>query len=381
MPTPTDLPLVPSEDPFVIQHGGFYRRWFSMIDDLEVLETTVASLTATTEDAWVPVWRGVGRRYEEEGDRLAQAGEFESARRAYLQAKTFYAIGRFPGEITPVKAAVSAECAEAYRKACQYLDPPLEVAEVECDGQTIRTHFRAPAGSDAGNPGPAVLIMCGADVFKEDRGWAGELALEHGLASLVMDGPGTGENPFPWDPSSVKAWMAAVDYLAARPEVDADRIAAFGISRGGYSVMQLAGAYPEKVGAVVAIAGHPFGYRMPDEELDALVEAHNRRSEFVFGEPGGPPSFPTWSREKEQEIFSRWALSELGILDNITQPVLMINGKLDHLAPIGNIYFMLENGPPTGREARVYADAGHCAFKYQPEWGPASFRWIREKVG
>ncbi len=377
----TALGFTPSEDPFVVEHGGFYRRWLSMIDDLSELETIVATLEATTDDKWVPVWRAAGRRHEEAGDRLDAAGDGEGARREYLQAKTYYAIGRFPGEITPRKAEISAQCAEAYRKACRYLDPPLEVVEVECDGRPIRAHFRAPQGAGADDPAPAVLIMCGADVFKEDRGWAGELALEHGLASLVMDGPGTGENPFPWDPDSVKAWMAAVDFLAGRPEVDAARIAAFGISRGGYSVMQLAGTYPEKVRAVVAIAGHPFGYRMTDEELDAFVEARNKRATFVFGEPGGPPSFPAWSREKEAEVFSKWALSELGVLDNITQPVLMINGKLDHLAPIGNIYFMFEHGPPTGREARVYADAGHCAFKYQPEWGPASFAWIREKLG
>ena len=102
---------------------------------------------------------------------------------------------------------------------------------------------------------------------------------------------------------------------------------------------------------------------------------------WIFGEPGGPPSFPTWSREHEQEQFERWALSELGVLDRITQPVLMINGKHDHLAPIGNIHFMLEHGPVTGREARVYADAGHCAFKYFDDWAPASFAWLSAKLG
>lgn len=376
----TDLGFAPSEDPFVVEHGGFYRRWFSMIDDIAELEAVVAQLDGTTQDKWVPVWSAVAQRHEAVGDELEAAGDFDGARRAYLQAKTYYAIGRFPGEITPLKAEVSANCARAYRKACAHLDPPLEVAQVECEEQTITTHFRAPADSSAERPVPAVLVMCGADVFKEDRGWAGEMALAEGMASLVMDGPGTGENPFPWDPASVKAWMAAVDYLAARPEVDADRIAAFGISRGGYSVMQLAGAHPDRVKAVVAIAGHPFGYRMTDEELDAYIEARNRRSEFVFGEPGGPPSFPSWSRQQEHEAFGKWALSELGVLDSITQPVLMINGKLDHLAPIGNIYFMLEHGPVTGREARVYPDAGHCAFKYYREWAPASFAWIRGKL-
>ena len=33
-----ELPFAPSENPFVVEHGGFYRRWFSMIDDIEILK-------------------------------------------------------------------------------------------------------------------------------------------------------------------------------------------------------------------------------------------------------------------------------------------------------------------------------------------------------
>ncbi len=365
------------EDPFVVAKGGFYRRWLSMVDDLDELRSLVAQLESTTEDKWVPVWKAAGQRHEDAGDALEAKGDFSAARREHLLAKTFYAIGRFPGEESPVKAGVSADCARAYRKACAHLDPPMEIIDIPCEGRTIRAHFRAPTGQVNG---PAVLVMCGADVFKEDRGWAAEHALNNGLASLVMDGPGTGENPFPWEPESVKAWIAAIDALAARPEVDPARIGAFGISRGGYSVMQLAGTAPDKVHAVVANAGHPFGYRMTDAEMDAFIAARNKRAHFRFGPPDGPPSFSTWSVEKENEIFDRWALSELGILDQITMPTLLINGKDDHLAPIGNIYFMLEHGPVTGREARVYPNAGHCAFEHYADWAPASFRWLAEKL-
>lgn len=276
---------------------------------------------------------------------------------------------------------MSDDCARAYRKACAHLDPPMEFVSFEHQGKSVGAHFRAPTGADAEHPVAAVLIMCGADVFKEDRGWAQDLCIENGMAALVMDGPATGENPFPWAPESVSAWEAAVDYLAARPEVDAGRVGAFGISRGGYSVMQLAGTAPSKLGAIVANAGHPFGYVMDDEELAAFVEVKNRRAARDFGEPGDPPWLETTTMEKEREDFKRWALSEQGILDNITMPVFMINGKHDHLAPIGNIYFMLETGPATGKEARVYGDAGHCAFKYQSHWAPATFAWLREKLG
>jgi esterase/lipase len=349
-----------------------------MIDDVEELKSLVGRLQGTTEDMWVPVWEEGGRRHEEEGDRREEAGDHEGARSSYLQAKTFYAIGRFPGEISDVKRRISEDCARAYRKACAHLDPPVEVVEFDHQGRTIRAHLRVP---ESGAPTAAVLVMCGADVFKEDRGWAQDLCLDNGMAALVMDGPGTGENPFPWAPESVSAWEAAIDYLASRPEIDGDRVGAFGISRGGYSVMQLAGTAPEKVGAVVANAGHPFGYVMDDDELEEFVRVRNERATWRFGAPDDPPSFPSTSVEQEREEFGHWALSEQGILDNITMPVLMINGKLDHLAPIGNIYFMLETGPVTGKEARVYADAGHCAFKYFDHWAPASFRWLAAKLG
>lgn len=370
-----ELGFAPSEDPFVIKEGGFYRRWLRMLDDHTELAGIVDRLSGTTDDVWVPIWRKAGNRHEGEGDRLERDGDLDGARRQYLIAKTYYSIARFPGELTASKRSASEDCARAYQKACAHLDPPMAVVEIPHAGQAIRSHFRAPARAES-DAVPAVLIMCGADVFKEDRGWAQDYCLEQGMAALVMDAPGTGENPFPWAPESVSAWVAALDWLAARPEVRADAIGAFGISRGGYSVMQLAGTVPEKVKAVVASAGHPFGYEMTDEELDGFVAVRNERATWIYGAPGDPPSFPPTTADQERAAFSRWALSELGLVDRITQPVLMINGKHDHLAPIGNIYFMLENGPATGRQARVYADDGHCAFKHFREWAPASFAWL-----
>ncbi|MBT3352414.1 MAG: alpha/beta hydrolase [Nitrospinaceae bacterium] len=374
------LPVAPSEDPFVVEHGGFYRRWFSMIDDIQLLKDTVASLKGTTDNLWVPVWRDIGRKFETEAEALAAKGDGSAARAKFLQAKSYYSLARFPRPLTPLKEEVNQDCIRVYLRAAEYLDPPLEKVAVECEGKSIISHFRAPAGAGPGSPVPAVLIMCGGDMFKEDRGWAGEMAMDNGLATLVMDGPGTGENPFPYEPESVTAWMAAIDYLAARPEVDERRIGAFGISRGGHSVMLLAGSYPEKVGCAVASAGHPYGYQMSDDEMANFVENKNRRASYVFGAPGDAPSFPPTTLEAEKAGFKRWALSEIGVVDKITCPILMINGKQDHLSPIGNIYYMLERGPVLGREARIYPDDGHCAFKYFSEWAPESFRWIKEKL-
>ncbi len=373
----TQLPFSPIEDPFKVEHGGFYRRWLSMINDIDYLKKVVSSITSTTEDIWVPIWKNHGKIFEEEGDAFAQKGNKNEARQKYLQAKTFYSIGRFPDLITESKKEIHEDCLRAFDKASQWLNPPLKIVKINHKGKSIRCHLRQPLKK---GKHPAVLIMCGADVFKEDRAWACDLAIENDMTGLVMDAPGTAENPFPWEPESVSAWKAAIDYLANLRDVDENRIGAFGISRGGYSVMQLAGCYNNRVKAVVANAGHPFGYKMTKDELENYLVARNKRAEYIYGKKGGPLSFPKWTAEDEDNIFKKWALSELGILDKINQPILLINGKHDYISPVGNIYFMLEHGSTTGKEARVYSDAGHCAFKYFDHWAPESFRWLKEKL-
>ena len=240
-----------------------------MIDNIEEFENTVKKIDTTLESQWVPVWREAGQKFEKLGDDAEQAGDIKEARHQYLLAKTHYAIGRFPSEITDLKREISKDCSRAYEKACtsgpSYRDYRNRLQQFE----KIRAHFRTPK---AMRPYLAVLIMCGADVFKEDRGWAADLALENGMAALVMDAPGTGENEFPWAPESVVAWEAAIDFLMARKEVDASRVGAFGISRGGYSVLQLAGTAPTKVKSVVAVAGHPFTMSPQDKDMDEIVK-------------------------------------------------------------------------------------------------------------
>jgi pimeloyl-ACP methyl ester carboxylesterase len=355
------LPFAPNEDPYAVLQGGFYRRWLRSIEDLGILQDAVKRVTGTTDNLWVPIWREIGRRFEDEGDRLEAVGEIEKSRQAYLQAKTYYSIGRFPGAISDLKREVHEDCVRAYLKASAHLDPPLQVVEVECQGKSIVAHYRVPASASPEAPVPAVLIMCGSDVFKEDRGFAGALAVENGLASLVMDSPGTGQNPFSHRLDSAGAWVGAVDWLADRPEVDAGKIGAFGISRGGYWVMHLAGLYPERVKAAVALAGSHFGYQMTPEEADTYVDMRNARSGYHFGTPSDGPTWPTTSLEAEQKLLEEWGLSNLGLIDRIV--------------------FMLEHGPVTGKEVRVYSDDGHCAPRHLREWSPEAFRWLAEKLG
>ena len=385
------LPVRPGEDPFVVAIGGFYRRWFNLVDDLQPMLDTVAALRGSEDEVWVPAWTAVAERYEQQADAAAARGESAVARNAYLQAKTYYSLARYPSPyhsgsafcpaaMGPLKQRAYDKYLECFQRASSFLDPPPELIRVERDGREAVGLLRIPLEASATRRVPAVLIMCGGDMYKEDREKYAAGALAEGLAALTVDGPGTGQTTFPHAPESVVAWQAALDALAARPEIDGARLGAFGVSRGGLWVMRLAALDP-RVRALISIAPAGVGYEGTPEERAAWRKSSDERAGFWFGPRAAKPATPQVTGEQEQRReFLRWSLKHNGLLDKLDIPMFLVNGKHDHLSPIGNLYLALESGPATGRVARVYPDDGHIAAKNERYWGPAGWRWLREQL-
>ena len=385
------LPVRADEDPYVVAIGGFYRRWFNLIDDMQLLIDTVSKVKGTEDEDWVPVWSEVAQRYEKEAGAALAQGDKAAARNAFLQAKTYYSIARFPApyrsgsticppDMSPIKANAYDRYLECFRRATELQNTKQETIRIARDGKEAAGYLRLPKGASSSNRVPAVLVMCGADMYKEDREKYAEGALAEGMAALVVDAPGTGETTFPHAPQSVVAWQAALDALAARPEIDGNRLGAFGVSRGGLWVMRLA-AHDARVKALISCAPGGVGYwGTPEERAEWRKTAEERARTNWFGPRGTKPAAHKITEEEQRTEFLRWSLKDNGLLDNLTMPMYLVNGKIDHLTPIGNLYLLLESGPPTGRVARVYPDDGHIAAKNEREWGPAAWRWLREQL-
>src|SRR5476651_1364612 len=90
------LPVRPDEDPFVVAIGGFYRRWFNLVDDLQPMLDTVAKLKGTEDEDWVPAWNAVAEPFVKVAEDALKRGDKAAARTAFLQAKTYYSLARFP---------------------------------------------------------------------------------------------------------------------------------------------------------------------------------------------------------------------------------------------------------------------------------------------
>ena len=384
------LPVRPDEDPFVVAIGGFYRRWFNLLDDLQPLMDTVKRLEGTEDEMWVPAWSAVAQRYEKEGEEALARNDRAAARRAFLEAKSYYSLARFPApyrsgspicppEMGPLKAAAYEKYLQCFRKASELMDAPPETVRIVRGQNEATGYLRLPQGASPSNRVPAVLVMCGGDMYKEDREKYAEGALGAGLAALVVDAPGTGQTTFPHAPESVVAWQAALDELARRPEIDGTRLGAFGVSRGGLWVMRLA-ATDSRVKALISVAPGGVGYWGTPEERAEWRKHVDERAKNWFGPRATRPARKTLTEEEQREEFLRWSLRDNGLLDKLTMPMLLINGKQDHLTPIGNLYLLLESGPPTGRVARVYPDDGHIAAKNEREWAPAAWRWLAREL-
>jgi dipeptidyl aminopeptidase/acylaminoacyl peptidase len=124
----------------------------------------------------------------------------------------------------------------------QLLDPPLEVLEIPFEGYILPAYFLKPA--DHLGTGKTLLLIGGADTFVEDLYFfVGPAALKRDYNVLIVDLPGQGALPYhglPWRPDAETPIATVLDYLLARPDVDPERLAAFGISAGGYLVPRAA---------------------------------------------------------------------------------------------------------------------------------------------
>lgn len=91
---------------------------------------------------------------------------------------------------------------------------------------------------------PVLIVSHGAGEFKENYQELADHLSSRGFASLLVDMHGHGHSGGHAYHVSMTEWIAdlraAVDYLETRADVDASRIAAFGLSSGGTAILEAA---------------------------------------------------------------------------------------------------------------------------------------------
>jgi uncharacterized protein len=111
-----------------------------------------------------------------------------------------------------------------------------------------------PAESE--RPTPALIVAHGAGDFKEHYFELCEYIAQRGIACLAVDMHGHGQSEGERYHVNIEKWVAdigaAADFLSKHPKVDAERIAAFGISSGGTAILEAAIIDP-RIKALIAL--------------------------------------------------------------------------------------------------------------------------------
>ena len=138
------------------------------------------------------------------------------------------------------------------------------------------------------------------------------------MATFSLDGPGQGETGYASTlrPDFEAPVAAALDVLARR-DIDSRRVGMLGVSLGGYFAARAA-AFEPRIRALV-ISGGPYDY-------GALIRDRPAHSVATFAHNSGTSSL-------EETYAFAGKLSLAGVLHRLTQPMIVVFGKLDRLVP------------------------------------------------
>jgi esterase FrsA len=336
-------------------------------DDVREAFTRIKTLD---KDEWAAAWMSLGDKYAAKAKELAASDPAQS-RANWMKAWRLYGFGAWPVASSPGKRKAYETALAAFLSAAKTLDPPLEVVEIPFEGKKIVGYLRLPKG--AATPVPLVFAIAGLDSRKEHLTDQFAPILAEGIAVFALDSPGTGQSPLKAGPTADRVFSKALDYLAARKEIDAARIVLHGVSFGGYWAAKLAIVERARLKAVSAQS--PAVHDGFDPEFLKKKLFGNREYLFDYA-PALMAVFEGVSTFDDLvALYPKMSLIEQGLLGKPTAPMLIVGGALDTQVPINDAYRLLSAGD-VPKEAWINPAGGHLGRQAKVWPDPVIFEKI-----
>ena len=314
-------------------------------------------------DEWCAAWSNKAAVHEGLGREATAKKKHLTAGEMFQRAGVYYHFASFlfTHDQAQMKAAhmKAVECRQA---ALPYLRPPGERVEIPYQGKTLYGILRKPEGVK--NP-PVVVMAVGLDSTKEETDAYEQPFHPRGMATLAFDGPGQGEGQYEFGIRGdyevpVKA---VIDYVETRDDLDKNRIGMWGVSLGGYYAPRAA-AFEKRIKACIALGG-PFDWGAAFDTLPDLT-----RQTFMAR---------SRSRDLAEAKEKARTLSLVGLAQNITCPIFIVNGRHDRVVPAADAERLAREvkGPA---ELVMVEDGNHIANNRAYRWRSQSADWMAEQL-
>ena len=226
--------------------------------------------------SWRDTWVARGRALASAAAVDAGAGRRRSAWGAALRAANYLFAGNYYAPACTDAAgarSVWAEHRAAWDLAVSCWPTPAAPVVIDTPPGPLPGYwFTGPAPADERRP--VVVLIGGIETPMSDAPMTGLTdALARGYRVLLFDGPGQGaalhEGGLALAPRWDDVWPAVLDWLAAQPDADAERICLMGINHGGLWAAQGASIGRDRVAALVL---DPAVTGLVDDVVDGLPD-------------------------------------------------------------------------------------------------------------
>jgi len=217
----------------------------------EVL-ATIAGIRDGDHAGWFTAWHDLGTRLLSRAEHLREDGHFDSASSTFLRAASYLSVA-VNSATDDARLGVFREHRRSWDGFVDTTVYATERVAIPYEGATMPGYLVRPADDDETRP--TIILNNGRDGSHSSMwGDGAHGALARGYAVLFFDGPGQQSQLFehgvPFRPDWEKVITPVVDFLVARPDVDASRISIYGISQGGYWVPR-ALAFEKRLAAAI----------------------------------------------------------------------------------------------------------------------------------
>jgi dienelactone hydrolase len=314
-------------------------------------------------EEWLDAWTATAEVHVDLARRALERGHRRSGGEAYVRAAVSYHFSKFVWVLDPALNRRNTEAAvRSLYAAHKLLDPTAERIEAELPGGGgVVANLRRPAGD---GPAPVVVLIPGLDSTKEEFFHWESVFLDRGMATLSLDGPGQGETGFALNirPDYEVAVAAILDAVAGRRELDPERIGAVGVSLGGHYVVRAA-AFEPRLRAIAGISG-PFAFA---DNWDSMPELTR---ETIAHHTGSADATQARARAAELDL--------AGVAERVSQPCLVITGKLDRVIAWEDTWRIAQAVP--GAEWVLHEDGSHVCNNIPYRYRPQVADWIRDRL-
>jgi dipeptidyl aminopeptidase/acylaminoacyl peptidase len=308
---------------------------------------------------WCSAWSARARVHEDLGREALRNGYRLTGGEHLVRAAMYYHFAKFVFvQDQKQMRAAHLKAVDCYREGIAHARPPGERVAIPFEGKTIYGVLRGK--------GPVLIMAPGLDSTKEEIHAYEEPFLARGIAVLAIDGPGQGEAEYeiPICGDYERAAKAVVDWIEKRPDLDAGRIAIWGVSLGGYYAPRAA-AFEKRIKACIALSG-PFEWDRIWDGLPELTRETFRVRSHAANE--------TEAREKAKMLTMKDAAAKIAC------PIFIVTGRQDRLVPASHAEELAKavSGPV---ELLMVEDGGHNANNRPYRYRSRTADWLARQLG